>query len=62
MRDCLPNVPGINGGSPSSAHASDMTDQTPAAGARFASFGRVASDHAARQALLHANDTLSGIG
>ncbi len=39
VNDLLPGVPGISGGSPPSANGPGMMDQTPAAGARFASFG-----------------------
>jgi hypothetical protein len=51
MRDFVPDVPGINAGSPHSAHASGAMDQMFAAGARFTSFGALASDHALTQAL-----------
>jgi uncharacterized membrane protein len=62
VNDLLPRIPGIPGGSPHSANASGMTDRTFAAGARFASFGGLASDHTAAQALLHANGTAPGTG
>jgi uncharacterized membrane protein len=60
MRDYLPDVPGINGRSPHSAHASGMMDQTPATGACFASFSGAAGGHAATQVLLHASGTSLG--
>ncbi len=61
MRDFLPDVPGSNG-SPHSANAPGMTDQTLAAGARFASFPGLASDQTATHAWLHASSTSSGAG
>lgn len=61
MRDFLPGVPSSNGSS-HSAHASGMTDRTSAAGAGFASFGGVASDHTATQALVHGHITALGPG
>jgi hypothetical protein len=51
MRDFVPDVPGINAGSPHSAQASGAMDQMFTAGARFTSFGALASDHALTQAL-----------
>ena len=61
VSDFLPDVLGINGGSPHPAHASDMIDQTSAAGVRFASFGGLAREHAP-QTLSHANGTSLGVG
>jgi hypothetical protein len=52
----LPDIPRIN------ANASGMMGQTRVAGAGFASPAGVAVDHAATQALLHANGTSSGTG
>jgi hypothetical protein len=37
-----------------------MMDQTPATGARIGSFGGLAGDRAATQALLHANGASPG--
>ncbi len=62
VNDLLPGIPGIGGGSPSAANGPGMMDQTAGAGARFASFGGLASDQTATQALLHAGGTSPGTG
>ena len=62
LNDLLPGLPGIWGGPTYSARASGMMDRTLAAGARLVSFGGLASDHTAAQALLHANGTSPGTG
>ncbi len=62
VNDLLRGIPGIHGGSPHSANDAGMMDQTLPTGARFASFGGLASDQTATQALLHANGTPSGAG
>jgi hypothetical protein len=60
IRGFLPDVPGINGGSLTSANASGIMGQSLAAASRFALLGDLASDHAATQALVHASDTSLG--
>ncbi len=62
VNDLLPGVPGVRGGSPHSSNGPGMMDQTPVAGAHFASFGGLASDRTATQTSLHAGGTSSGAG